>query len=385
MARLNDEPFAILLHQARFHVGDTLWLTPLLRQIGRHIPRGQVTVVGPPVAREVLAGNPHVAHLEVFHPDEGDAGERRVLAAVGKGRFDAALFAFARRPESAWLARAAQDWGVPRRINLEYHDPLLDEGTTGPFTCELWFAWGSLPSPRMMLHLLDPLLDQEVEWTDADRRVEVYVTDAEHRRAEQILRDERIGGEPFAVLCPGGHSSPRWPAEKFAELAARLVQQGVHILIEGSSDERELLSEVGRGAGQASGRAGVAVRTDPLGVFAALLARARLLVGNDSAPIHYAEAVGTPTVYFTQREKLVHSRPWGEKHLALFDETDNDVASIEVARVWTAIQAKLREIVSRADPRSWRPTPASTSVWASPCNPFSQALTSWLSKRSRSR
>lgn len=329
---------AILLHQARFHVGDTLWLTPLLRQICRRVVGARVTVVGPPVAREVFAGNPHVAHLELFHPDDGRAGKGRVLAALAHHRFDAALFGLARRPESAWLARAMRDRGVPRRVNLEYRDPSLDPRRIAPFTHEGWFVWGSLPSPAMMLRLLDPLFVQPPEWSDVDRRLEVFLSDDAHRQAEEILRDEGIGGEPFAVFCPGGHSSPRWPVEKFGQLAARLVQIGLHILIEGSSDERELLSEVQRHAGQGSPRARVLVRTDPLGVFAALLSRARLLVGNDSAPIHYAEALGTPTVYCAQREKLIHSRPWGEACVAIYDEAANDVAAITVERVLRAVE-----------------------------------------------
>ena len=189
----------------------------------------------------------------------------------------------------------------------------------------------------MLLRLLGPLLEEEVRWTEQDRRVEVFLSAAMHRRAEEVLRSEGIGDAPFAVVCPGGSSSPRWPAEKFGQIVARLVQIGFHILIEGSSDERELLSEVGRHAGQGGERAGVRVRTDPLGIFAALLSRARLLLSNDSAPIHYAEALETPTVYFAQREKRIHSRPWGNRHIALFDGRANDVAAIEVEEVWRAV------------------------------------------------
>jgi ADP-heptose:LPS heptosyltransferase len=124
------------------------------------------------------------------------------------------------------------------------------------------------------------------------------------------------------------------------------VQSGLHILIEGSAEERELVGEVAARARQGGRPEKVYGRTDPLGVFAALLARARLLVSNDSAPIHYAEALGIPTVYFAQREKLVHSRPWGEACVALCDETANDVAAIEVERTWGEIERTLRESVA---------------------------------------
>jgi ADP-heptose:LPS heptosyltransferase len=72
------------------------------------------------------------------------------------------------------------------------------------------------------------------------------------------------------------------------------------------------------------------VRRDPLGVLAALLGRAALLVANDSAPIHLAEAAGTPTLYFAHHEKLVHSHPAGERALALFDDLANRVVNVSV-------------------------------------------------------
>ncbi|HEY0554129.1 MAG TPA: hypothetical protein VGG20_07655, partial [Thermoanaerobaculia bacterium] len=71
-----------LIHQARFHIGDTLWLTPLLRALHAHFLRPHITLVGPPVAATVLAGNPHLDELIPYHPREGEEGRQRVLAAL---------------------------------------------------------------------------------------------------------------------------------------------------------------------------------------------------------------------------------------------------------------------------------------------------------------
>ncbi len=76
----------------------------------------------------------------------------------------------------------------------------------------------------------------------------------------------------------------------------------------------------------------------------ALLERARLLVANDSAPIHLAEAAGTPTLYFAQREKLVHSHPAGERCLALYDDAGNDPRRITVEQAVHAVREVLRGI-----------------------------------------
>jgi ADP-heptose:LPS heptosyltransferase len=360
-----------LIHQARFHIGDSLWITPLLRLIHGLFRRPRVTLVGPPVAAEVLAGNPHLGELLCHHPADGEAGRRRVLAALAGRRFDAALFAFARRHESAWLARAmAGDLagaGAPamaaRRINLEYHDLFQDSRRPWrPFTHEGWFFWGLLPSPRMLLHVLDPALPaaaRAARRTARDEtRLELHPTAAARRRAAELLAARGLGGRPFAVLAPGGRSSPRWPAASFARLAAALAgEMRLAVLIEGSPGEAPLLREVaaalaeGTAAAETAGVAGsrggerppIVVCQDPLDVFAALLERARLLIGNDSGPLHLAAALGVPSLYFAAREKLAHSHPEGTASWALFDELANDPCNISVAQALGALREMQRQ------------------------------------------
>jgi ADP-heptose:LPS heptosyltransferase len=299
--------------------------------------------VGPPVACELLAGNPHAAEVVPYLPDHGGEGRRRVLGRLAGRRFDAALFAFARRPESRWLAKALAAAGVPWRINLEYFDPALDHGRVPAWlTQEGWCHWGTLPSPRMMLHALDPLLGAErPAWTEDDRRVELYVSDEARRRADELLRVRGFAGEPFAVLAPGGYSSRRWPAVRFTRLAARLAGDlGFHVLVEGSPAEETLLARVAARAAAAAKSTDrrILAAADPLAVFAALLARARLLVANDSAPIHLAEVTGTPTLYFAHREKRVHSHPANPACRALYGEAADDPRRITVAQAIAAVR-----------------------------------------------
>lgn len=335
-------PARVLVHQSRFHVGDALWLTPLLRNVRRAFPAAEVTVVAGPLAAPVFSRSPHVSDLVIWDPAGGAAERQRVLAELGRRRFDAALFALVRRDKSRWLAEAVAAAGVPWRVNLEYLDGTAVEGEIpdpdGLFTHEAWFVWGLLPSPKLLLHALSPWLgpcpEKSGDWLE-DRRVEMPVTPEERIEAERVLAAAGIGGGPFAVLAPAGHSSDRWPPERFAELGRRLVERlDCPLLIEGAPSDAPLLRAVERGIGLPD-RARVS--TDPLGVFTALLGRARLLVSNDSAPIHLAEAAGTPTLYFAHREKLQHSHPMGPSCLALWDERENRLAEIPAERVWEAV------------------------------------------------
>ncbi len=335
-----------LLHQARFHVGDTLWLTPLLRALHALFPRPHVTLVAPPVAATVLAGNPHLDELIAYLPREGEAGRRRVLAALDGRSFDAALFAFARRSESRWLAREMASAGVPRRINLEYHDGFLDSGRTWEAaTHEGWFFWGTLPSPRLLLHVLSPLLPPGAV-LPMDDGLEVHVPPEARRQADSLLAERGLAGRPFAVLAPGGLSSTRWPAARFAALATTLAGElGLAVLLEGSAEEAPLLREIAGRAGHPS----VLACPDPLAVFPAVLARARLLISNDSAPLHFAAALGVPALYFAQREKLVHSHPGSADCWALYDDLENDPTNITSDQALGAVREMLRRGVVCAE------------------------------------
>ena len=331
-------PRSVLIHQARFRVGDTLWLTPLLRAIRRSFPAAAVTVVAGPLARQVLERSPHVSDLVIWDPAGGAVEKQRILDLLAGASFDTALFALARRDKSRWLAETMAARGVPCRVNLEYIE--TEEEGRAPsdlFTHEGWFVWGTLPSPCLLLHALHPWLG-DGPWTE-DRRVELPVSEAERRAAGRVLDAAGIGGGPFAVLAPAGHSSDRWPPERFAELAARLADEfGLSILVEGAPADEPLLRAVVARAGHQ----GVQAATHPLGVLAALLERARLLVANDSAPIHVAEAAGTPTLYFAHREKLVHSHPAGDACWALYDEEHNRLADISVEQALGAVNEMLR-------------------------------------------
>ena len=339
-------PRRVLVHQSRFRVGNALWLTPLLRAARRAFPEAQITVVAGPLAEPVLARSPHVSELLVWDPEGGEAERSRVLSELSKRCFDAALFALVRRDKSRWLAEAVAAAGVPWRVNLEYLDGEEDAGREpdGLFTHEAWSVWGQKPSPVLLLHALEPWLGAG-EWL-ADRRVELPIFAEERREAARFLAEAGLSDGGFTVLAPAGHSSERWPPERFAEFAvAWAAEADQEILIEGAPSDEPLLRKVERRIARLSrGLCRCRVGTHSLGVLAALLERACLLVSNDSAPIHVAEAVGAPTLYFAQREKLIHSRPAGAACRALYDEKENRVAEISAAEALAAA----RETVARA-------------------------------------
>lgn len=99
-------------------------------------------------------------------------------------------------------------------------------------------------------------------------------------------------GRPTLGLVPGSAApSRRWPAERFAELAARRVRAGDRVLVfGGAGDAAEAAVAAGTdGAFDLSGRTS-------LEALAGGLAACDAVVANDTGPMHVAAALGTPVV-----------------------------------------------------------------------------------------
>ncbi len=97
------------------------------------------------------------------------------------------------------------------------------------------------------------------------------------------------------VVHPGAAAgSRRWPADRYAAVAAELHRQGHRVVVTGSADEVRLCGCVAERAGL--GAAAVLAGSLPLGELAALVADAALVVCGDTGVAHLATAYATPSV-----------------------------------------------------------------------------------------
>jgi lipopolysaccharide heptosyltransferase II len=103
-------------------------------------------------------------------------------------------------------------------------------------------------------------------------------------------------GRPIVgIHVSGGRAIKQWPPERFAEVAARLLDaRGATIVATGAPSDRVLVERLQ--AALAPRPVINAAEDDDLIVSAALLARLDLLVTGDTGPMHLASAVGTPVV-----------------------------------------------------------------------------------------
>ncbi len=140
----------------------------------------------------------------------------------------------------------------------------------------------------------------------------VPVTLVPHLEVTEQDREELDGvlphvDPPLASIHPGANDvRRRWPPAAFAAVADSLSAAGASVVLIGSRNEAGLTAAV-RDA-MRSPVTDLAGRLS-LGATTALLARCRVLVGNDSGPRHLAAAVGTATVGVFWCGNLINAGP----------------------------------------------------------------------------
>jgi lipopolysaccharide heptosyltransferase II len=140
--------------------------------------------------------------------------------------------------------------------------------------------------------------------------------------ADALWNREKIDAdETICVIHPAARwKTKRWPAERFARLADRLiVEHEARVILVGGADALGALDEVREQMKQKALNLGGA--TD-LRQLAALLRRASLLVSNDSGPMHLAAAVGTPVAALFGPTDPRCVGPYGEGHIVLRKDID---------------------------------------------------------------
>jgi heptosyltransferase-2 len=113
-------------------------------------------------------------------------------------------------------------------------------------------------------------------------------------KARRLLAREGYDRSTIVAIAPGARwNTKRWPLENFIDVAKALEEDGHRVVLIGGPGEEAICAELATRSGihplDLSGKLS-------LSESAALLMLCTLLVTNDSAPLHMAEAAGTPVV-----------------------------------------------------------------------------------------
>ena len=266
-------------------MGDMLFMTPAIRAIRKAYPESRIAALVPPRGTDLLARNPNLNEVIPWQESRGPAGLTHwfsLTARIRAGRFDT-VFLFHKSASRAAMAALA---GIPARIGeRNWKRSFLLTASVPPA------AKDSISKSESFLRVI------EADGVPADgRQYEVGLSPEDHFAAETLLKEWGItNGERLVALHAGANwRLKRWPAESFARLGDELSRRfGARVLFIGGTGDLPLVEKILSGM---KSRPLVAAGKTTFRELGALLTRARLLVSNDSGPLHLGIAVGTPVI-----------------------------------------------------------------------------------------
>ena len=171
--------------------------------------------------------------------------------------------------------------GAPVRIGWE-RDFLKESASR--------FFYTEVVKPKR-IHVIDQQLELlkpigiEPDWY---AEVPLRASDDARKSVQRKLK----GLTDYVVINPGGNWATKcWHPERYGELAGRLVRDGLPVTVTWGPGEEQRVDALERVAGNGIRR--VSTNLDEL---VALCERAKLFVGGDTGPMHFAAAAGAPIV-----------------------------------------------------------------------------------------
>lgn len=298
----------VLVIKLRHH-GDVLLSSPVFGVLKRHAPHLKIDAL---VYRET-------ADMLTFHPDiEEVLTIDRSWKKLGVTR------------------QIREEWALLSRLRAKHYDLIIH---LGPHPRGAWMRrltgakYGVAPARKQASWWWNGSFTHQFDWAPGNTRhtVETHLDALRCLGINPNREETRLVLEPGAdarkwaaallarhQLVPKGfihlHPTSRWlfkcwPAEKMAALIRQLQADGHRIVFTAAPDARELAMRDQILAGLTQPVIDLSGQLT-LKQLAALTAEARLFIGVDSAPMHIAAAMQTPTVALFGPSGEVEWGPW---------------------------------------------------------------------------
>ena len=158
------------------------------------------------------------------------------------------------------------------------------------------------------------------------RLVPLCIDKASDRYVEELLDTKgATPGDTVIVINVNASTlslQRRWPRENYKEIIAVLADTGaLKVILIGAEADFEYVQSLCKATRNSDCVINLAGKTTVLQLLS-LLKRSRLLITNDSGPLHFAAALGVPTISFFGPETPVLYGPLGEGHTIFYKNID---------------------------------------------------------------
>ena len=291
-------------------LGDAIMSTPALQRLREKFPEAHITLLCPAKLRDLWHYHPAISKIISFSPEDSVFTTAELLR---QGCYDLALI-LPNSPRSAlecYLARIPQRIGYARGWRNFF---LTRTVPSRPGSVPMRKRSGK--EIKKLIAQGNHLLRQTEIPASAHQMYEyLHLTSALGASAEPLPPHLAITGQemdsirvkfklpnldvPVFGVNPGAEYGPakRWPTDKFAAVIRLLQQQrqGIWLLFGGPSDQA-LTKQIAEAIGPSTQPVHDLAGKTSLRELMVLLKICRVVLTNDTGPMHVAAAVGTPVV-----------------------------------------------------------------------------------------
>jgi len=300
-------------------IGDAVMCEPAIRGLRSLFPAAEVTMLGKPIVAELFTGYAGLDRVLIYDEKGTHAGLTGKWSLSGSLRrecFDLAVL-FQNAFEAAFIAWLA---GIPRRYGY---------ATDG----RMFF----LTEPVAVRHRDNPVHQVEYYWnmlkplglSDAPPSPTLQTSAEEDRLVDEKFVSAGIASTDCIIgINPGSTygNAKRWLPERFAEVARQLAERlakeeraSVAVALLGARGEESLGKEI---ASRLDCRSIVLSGATTIRELMAVVKRCRLLITNDTGPMHIAAAYGVPVVAVFGPTDSRTTAPYGQAQAVVREAVD---------------------------------------------------------------
>ncbi|MDD5428226.1 MAG: glycosyltransferase family 9 protein [Candidatus Omnitrophica bacterium] len=246
------------------NIGDIILTTPVIRTLATEFPGVRIDVMVGPQGRGIFEKDPSIFKVIIYDKHIPISEKRRLQIKLKKLHYD--------------LVVDIRNTVFPMLIAPKYRTSTIQR-----------FPRSVIHSKARHLHRLKSL---GIEGTES--LAYIHITKEDEEYVDTLIKERGIT-DPIVVVNAGSKSHlKRWAADGFAEISDRLISDcKASVVLVGLMEDEAIVKEV---ASKMKQRPHILVGKTNIRQLAALLKRSRLLVTNDSAPLHLGCAVGVKVV-----------------------------------------------------------------------------------------
>jgi heptosyltransferase-2/heptosyltransferase-3 len=289
----------------QFHqIGDVILTTPIARELKKRLPYSFIDFLTFKQNKRLLEYNPYIENIFMVDKNTSFFTFIKIVKKLNKRNIDAILD-FQNNPRSLYFTLFTKS-----KYKVTY-----ETSRRKRFYNTLVPRCGKYPS-EIKMNLIAPFLKKESS-ENFDYRPEIFISENEKNYVNALFDQWKIKDNDFVVTISPTHKriTRRWPLAYYLELAHYLKNRyNAKIIFTWGPGEKEYLRDVDKN------KFFVIPEIDIL-TCTALIGRAHLHIGNDSAPHHIATSQNVPTFIILGSSSAGWCYP-SDKHRCIFAKLD---------------------------------------------------------------